>query len=88
MTNMTTMDTTIIPLTALAPGEYGQLVQIQGSQALHKRLHDLGLTIGSPVRVVQGDPWGGLILALKNDARLAIGTGVAQKIMISFHKEA
>ena len=72
-----------LPLSMLSPGEKAFLVEIRGGQTLHKRLADLGLTIGDEVRIVQGDPSGPLILAIKDDARLALGRGVAQQIMVS-----
>jgi Fe2+ transport system protein FeoA len=34
------------------------------------------------VRVVQGDTFGPLIIAFKDDARLALGRGVAHKIEV------
>ena len=72
-----------LPLSMIAAGEKACLVEIRGGQSLHKRLSDMGLTIGAVVRVVQGDPAGPMILAIKNDARLALGRGVAQQIIVS-----
>jgi Fe2+ transport system protein FeoA len=71
-----------LPLSLLAPGEKARLMAICGDHKLHKRLADLGLTIGMVVRVVQSDPVGPMILALRDDARLALGRGVAQKIVV------
>ncbi len=71
-----------LPLSMLSPGEKACLIDIRGGQTLHKRLADLGLTIGDMVRVVQSDPSGPLILAIKGDTRLALGRGVAQQIVV------
>lgn len=72
-----------LPLSLTAPGERVRVIEIRGGQALLQRLMALGLTEGATVRVVQGDPGGPLLLALKNDTRIALGRGVAQKIMVA-----
>jgi len=71
-----------LPLSMLGLGEKACLVEIRGGQALHKRLADLGLTVGDVMHIVQGDPAGPLIVAIKNDTRLALGRGVAQQIIV------
>ena len=71
------------PLAFANNGETVYLTEIRAGGRLHQRLIDLGLTIGMSVRVVQCNTNGPMILAVKNDARLAIGRGMAQKIMVS-----
>jgi len=71
------------PLTSAARGETVTLTEIRAGDRLRKRLADLGLKIGMQVRVVQGDVSGPVILAVQNDSRLAIGHGMAQKIMVT-----
>lgn len=73
----------LVPLSMVASGETAQLKVVHSGEPLQKRLADLGLNIGTFVRVVQCDSTGQMILAFRNDARLAIGRGVAQKIMVS-----
>lgn len=70
-----------MPLTLVSVGEEVRLLSVRGGQALRKRLADLGLNVGMTVRVVQVDPQGPIILAVK-DSRLAIGRGMAQKVMV------
>ena len=72
----------MLPLTMTSPGESVQLVAIQGGRRLRKRLADLGLTPGTTVRVVQANPMGPLIVAFKDDVRLALGRGMAHKIQV------
>jgi ferrous iron transport protein A len=72
-----------LPLSMVRPGEMVEIVAIQGGHEVHRRLTDLGLTAGTRVRVVQGDGGGPMILAFKDDARLAIGRGVAMKIVVT-----
>lgn len=72
-----------LPLSMARPGEIVEVVAIHGGHEVHRRLTDLGLTAGTRVRVVQGDGGGPMLLAFKDDARLAIGRGVALKIMVT-----
>lgn len=72
----------MMPLSMVTPGEPVQLVNIRGGQRIRQRLADLGLTPGTTLRVVQANAWGPLIVAFKNDARLALGRGMAHKIEV------
>lgn len=77
----------LIPLSMLTPGDSAQLMIVRSCESVQKRLAELGLNVGICVRVVQSDPSGPMILAFRNDARLAIGHGIAQKIMVSLDIE-
>lgn len=72
------------PLTFVGGGVAVTLIEIRAGERLRQRLAELGLTIGMSVRVVQSDMQGALILAVKNDTRLALGRGMAQKIMVRY----
>ena len=72
-----------LPLGMARPGEIVEIVAIHGGHDVHHRLTDLGLTTGTRVRIVQGDGGGPMLLAFKDDARLAVGRGVAMKIMVT-----
>lgn len=82
MPNSTTHDTPTMMLTMVQSGQTVELVQIKENPRLRKRLADLGLNVGLPVRVVQNHFSGPMILAVKEDARLAIGRGTAQHIRV------
>ena len=71
----------MMPLTMVSPDQQVRLVAIRGGQRLRKRLADLGLNPGLVFRVVQRNGHGPLILAVK-DSRLALGRGMAHKIMV------
>ncbi|GAB4574398.1 MAG: hypothetical protein Kow0077_20740 [Anaerolineae bacterium] len=71
------------PLCFTHPGETVKIVEIRGGRRLRKRLADLGLNVGMAVRVIQGTHGGPMLLAFKGDARLAIGAGIAQKILVA-----
>lgn len=71
-----------LPLSLVSPGQTVTLVSIQDCPRLRQRFADLGLNIGLTVRVVKNDFHGPLILAIKNDSRLAIGRGLAHRIHV------
>jgi ferrous iron transport protein A len=71
----------MMPLAMVSPGEEARLISIRGGRRMRKRLADLGLNLGMTVRVIQRDRHRPLILAVK-DARLALGRGMAHKIMV------
>lgn len=71
----------MMPLAMVAPGDEVRLIAIRGGRRMRKRLAELGLNPGLTVRVVQRDGCGPLILAVK-DSRLALGRGMAHKIMV------
>ncbi len=72
----------LLPLSMVEAGQTVELVSIGECRRLRKRLADLGLNVGLNVRVVQNSFAGPLILAVREDARLAIGRGMAQRILV------
>lgn len=65
------------------PQQTVRLVEIRGGRRLRKRLADLGLTPGAVLRVVQVHGCGPMIVAIKQDARMAIGRGIAHKLIVT-----
>ena len=72
----------MMPLTMVSPGERVRLIDVRGGHGARRRLADLGLTPGTVLQVVQSATGGPLIVAFKNDARLALGRGMAHKIVV------
>lgn len=73
-------DRSIVPLAFLPVGRDAVIVDMVGGRGLYRKLTDLGFTKGAPLRVIQNDR-GPLIVAL-GDSRVAIGFGMAQKVMV------
>ena len=73
----------VLPLSLVAAGESAKLVAIRDTDAVRKRLSDLGLGVGVSVRVVKSDPGIPMILAFKHDARLAVGRATANRILVT-----
>jgi Fe2+ transport system protein FeoA len=72
-----------LPLCLVAPGESARIVRVDEGRKFRKRLADLGLVVGMEVRVVQAAHGAGpMILAVRNDSRLAVGWGMANKIRV------
>jgi len=72
----------MMPLTMATSGETVRLVAIRGGRRIRRRLADLGLTPGTTLRVIRTDSGGPLIVAFKDNVRLALGHGMAHKIQV------
>lgn len=71
----------MIPVGLLGPGERGEIVEIrEGSGKCDCRIEDLGLRVGKNVEMLTNG--GGAILLKVDESRLAVGRGMAMKIMV------
>lgn len=71
------------PLSMAPCDECVRLVDIHGGHGMRRRMAELGLNPGCQLRVVHSHGGGPMILAVKDDARMAIGRGMAHRIMVS-----
>jgi ferrous iron transport protein A len=71
---------TNLPLTQAPPGHPVRLIEIDAGKALRHRLTELGLTPGVTLTVVQDD--GGPLLVTVRESRVALGRGMAEKILV------
>ncbi len=69
-----------LPLSMISPGQSVKLVEIVAGRRLRHRLTELGLTPGVELQVMQ-DQGGPLLVSVYN-SRLALGRGMAHKIMV------
>ena len=74
------MTATIIPLSKAGAGDRVRVSQIEGGQGLSARLSAMGLTPGTPVDVITVS--GGPIVLQVLGSRLALGRGMAQKVLV------
>jgi ferrous iron transport protein A len=79
----TSQPQTMMPLGLVSGGQSVTIQDIRGGMKLHQRLRDLGLNRGATVRVIKNDAPGPLILAVKEDSRLALGRGMAFHILVA-----
>ena len=71
----------MIPVGLLGPGERGEIVAIRdGGGKCDCRIEDLGLRVGKSVEMLTNG--GGAILLKVDESRLAVGRGMAMKIMV------
>ncbi|HID08825.1 TPA: ferrous iron transport protein A [Candidatus Micrarchaeota archaeon] len=72
-------------LESLPPGSKAVVVRIEGGRGLVARLSRMGIVPGTEVRVVFKAPVGGPILVEVNGAQVALGRGVARKVVVRPH---
>ncbi len=70
----------LIPLSMVAKGERVRLAKVRAGACMCSRLSALGLTPGVEMTIVQ-DAGGPLLLEVRN-SRLAIGRGMAHRILV------
>jgi len=68
------------PLTTVTPGQVVTLIDIQGGRGLRSKLYSMGLIPG--VKLTLMGNRGGPIMIAVNDTRLALGFGMARKIIV------
>jgi ferrous iron transport protein A len=71
----------MIPLSMVSTGETVKLAAVRAGWGLQRRLADLGLTPGVRVRIISSGKPGPVVLDVRG-SRLALGYGVAHKIMV------
>ncbi len=71
----------MMPLSMVSPGELVQVAAVRAGWGLQRRLADMGLTPGVQVRVVNSQRPGPVVIEIRG-SRLALGQGVAHKIMV------
>ena len=69
-----------LPLDKLPVGERARIIDILGGRLLHRRLMSLGLRVGAEVSVLHHRGRGVVVLSAGN--RIALGGGVAEKLVI------
>lgn len=80
-----------LPLTALKDNESGIIKSIKASSrglrgwGFHKRLMDMGLTPGTIVTVVKSAPFHGPVEVSVKGSRLALGRGMAERIIVEIN---
>lgn len=74
-----------MPLAMVSPGEEVTMVDIRAGRGLTRRLADMGLIPGTPLRVITSQMSGPILIDLRG-SRLVLGHGIAQKIMVEAGK--
>lgn len=69
------------PLIFFIPGAKGKVYDINGGSVSSKRLFEMGFNKGQEIQIIKNDV-GPLIIGI-NGSRIAIGRGMAHKIMLN-----
>ena len=70
-----------MPLAMVRPGELVTVMGVRAGWGLQRRLADMGLTPGIQIRVINSQMPGPVLIDLRG-SRVALGRGVAQKVMV------
>lgn len=70
------------PLFLAGDGECLRIAAFNGGRGFVFKMTEMGLPIGSELTVVQRDRGGSIVVA-RNDTRIALGAGMAHRIMVS-----
>jgi Fe2+ transport system protein FeoA len=71
-----------MPLALARPGEKCVIREVRAGKMARAKLTALGIQVGDQVEIISGDGHGRLVLA-HHFTRLAMGRGLAVKIMVS-----
>jgi ferrous iron transport protein A len=73
--------TAVIPLAMLREKCAAVIVEVDGGMGLTRRLAEMGFTNGTKVEVLHSTPPGPIVVMVRG-ARIALGRGLAMKIMV------
>ncbi len=83
MTSPTSPSQPVMPLSLAARGDTVIIRHIQGQPQMRQRLMDLGLNQGAHIRVLKNEMPHPLIIAVKEDSRLALERGMTHHILVT-----
>lgn len=76
-------DESLIPVTALRPGQRGTIAFIRGDSSVVQRLTDLGLTLRTDIQLVRKAPLSGPVEIGVRKTKLAIDHAIADHIFVT-----
>lgn len=71
-----------ISLIKLREGEVAEIISVIGGRMATKRLADLGLILGTKIKVLRKAPFWGPIEIEVRGSKLVLGRGLASKILV------
>lgn len=79
---MTSDEKKIIPLSKMGVNKSGIISSLEGGAKFHARLQALNLRIGKRIKKISTNPFRGPIVVEIDRSRLALGHGMANKVMV------
>jgi len=77
----------IVDLTKMKTGSYGTVVNLEGGRGASTRLQNLGVRPGKKVRKISGHFWRGPVTVQIGGTNVALGFGMASKVMVEVVEE-
>lgn len=81
------MGNSILPLGFLQAGRTAIVVNFDCGRGLGRRLAELGIFRGARIKVIKNDMGGPLVISVR-ESRLAIGRGMALKILVETEEKS
>lgn len=75
-----------IPITEMAVGQTGTIVEVHGGRGVHHRLQMLGIRPGAVVTKVSSAFRPGAVVVQVGGSQTALGFGVAHKIVVEIQR--
>jgi Fe2+ transport system protein FeoA len=76
------------PLSTIATGKKGMVVALMGGRQFQNRLVSMGMNVGCEIEIVHSSNGrGGPTLVATGETRLAVGHGMADKILVAVDPE-
>lgn len=72
----------VTSLVNMKPGQSGEIVGLQGGRGLMRNLEGMGIMTGCIIRVISMQIMRGPLIIAKGNTQVALGFGMAQKIMV------
>jgi ferrous iron transport protein A len=72
----------MLRLLDVSPGSSARVVEFNGGKVLCRKLTHFGIYPGDCLRMVRKAPLGGPLLIICNEREIALGRGVAEKIIV------
>ena len=76
------MNTHIITLAKMEPGQSGRIKELISGPGLVRRLEEMGVRAGKRMTKVSGMPMRGPVVIQVGGTRLALGHGMARKVIV------
>jgi ferrous iron transport protein A len=72
----------------MTAGEQGTVFEIRGGGSVKRRLEAIGIRPGVTIEKLTGSPFGGPLVVRIGHTRLALGYGIASKVIVAEQKAA
>lgn len=75
----------LISLTELKEKQSGIVKELRGGESAESRLHSLGIRPGKKITKIGSHFWRGPVTVLVDKTKIAIGHGMAHKVVVELH---